>query len=89
LDFFEVGGAVSVRRNYLHGKIQGTAYGYYENGEISEETEYVNGKRHGFYREYYENGKIYTEETYLNGKRTSRKSYAEDENVVRDIRTGL
>lgn len=54
--------------NYSNGKLNGTSYTYYENGQVAEEINYVNDELHGPWFQYLQSGKRRLDTHYVNGK---------------------
>ncbi len=62
------GGYLYETGNYKNGKLDGTVYYYYANGQVKKEIPFVDGKREGTVTKYYSNGNIQYIEHYKNGK---------------------
>ena len=60
------GGEISIKCNYINGKLEGECIDYRESGEISIKCNYINGKLEGECISYYKSGEVEYKYYYIN-----------------------
>lgn len=71
--------------DFVNGKEEGVAIGYYENGEVQSKLNYKDGKLEGTSKWYYENGNIKDELTFTDNHLEIKREYYENGQLAAEI----